>query len=526
MRKLLILVGVLVVVHVALLFVRVSGAAQPAGRDAVKVGIVLDVGGLGDKSFNDGAYRGAVRAEQELGARVRLIEPGEGTDREAGLRLLAAEKMDIVIAVGFIFTDDVTQLAKEYPNTNFADVDYSLSTDKAGNLIPPPPNVAALKFKEEEGSFLVGALAALVGQSKKVGFVGGMDVPLIWKFEAGYKAGVKAVCPDCTVVTQYAGVTPDAFRNPGKGKELALNQYQQGVNVIYHASGSTGLGVFEAARQTGKYAIGVDADQYAEAPGSIDFHSESLFKTVVPIPASVATLRTRFEDDVTLKRLILIVSLLESDETPKGAMRAGFEAYVRELRAAFKDEFPNLFQAESVNDEEGEKAIIKRIKDRVESKTKSAIEGALSTADKVKIKLGFLDNDDFISSENIKFGENFFLNTPNATPITLVFQKKVAFIEQVFPPKVAQGLVRYHIRARLQAGPPVIDPCRSQATAVKTAQTVVDGIQKEINLLAKAFPKGSNNTEIQRIRKEELAPALAELEKAKKALQLCRSQQG
>ena len=247
---------------------------------------------------------------------------------------------------------------------------------------------------------------------------------------------------------------------------------------------------------------------------------------LAPIPTSVATLRTRFEDDVTLKRLILIVSLLESDETPKGAMRAGFEAYVRELRAAFKDEFPNLFQAESVNDEEGEKAIIKRIKDRVESKTKSAIEGALSTADKVKIKLGFLDNDDFISSENIKFGENFFLNTPNAAPITLVFQKRVAFIEQVFPPKVAQGLVRYHIRARLQAGPPVIDRCRSQATAVKTAQTVVDGIQKEINLLAKAFPKGSNNAEIQRIRKEELAPALAELEKAKKALQLCRSQQG
>jgi len=269
MRKLIILVGVLVVVHVALLFVRVSDATEPTGRDAVKVGIVLDVGGLGDKSFNDGAYAGAVRAEKELGARIRLIEPGEGTDREAGLRLLAAENMDIVIGVGFIFTDDVTQLAKEYPNVNFADVDYSLSTDKDGKPVPPPPNVAALKFKEEEGSFLVGALAALVGQSKKVGFVGGMDVPLIWKFESGYKAGVKAVCPDCTVVTQYAGVTPDAFRNPGKGKELALNQYQQCVNVIYHASGSTGLGVFEAARQTGKYAIGVDADQYAEAPGRI-----------------------------------------------------------------------------------------------------------------------------------------------------------------------------------------------------------------------------------------------------------------
>ncbi len=269
MRKLLLLVSALVVVHVALLFVHVSGAAQPPAADAVNVGIVLDVGGLGHKTYTAGAYRGAMRAEKELGAHIRLIEPGDGADREAGLRLLAAEKMDLVIGVGFIFTDDITQLAHEYPNTNFAGVDDSLSTDASGNVVPPPPNVAAIKFKEEEGSFLVGALAALVGNSKKVGFVGGMDVPLIQKFEAGYRAGVKYVCPDCTVIVQYAGVTPDAFRNPGKGKELALNQYQQGVNIIYHASGSTGLGVFEAARQTGKYAIGVDADQYSEAPGRI-----------------------------------------------------------------------------------------------------------------------------------------------------------------------------------------------------------------------------------------------------------------
>ncbi len=142
-------------------------------------------------------------------------------------------------------------------------------TDKNGNPVPPPPNLAALKFKEEEGSFLVGALAAMVGGSKKVGFIGGMDFPLIQKFEAGYRAGVKYVCHDCVVIAQYAGVTPDAFRNPGKGKELALSQYQQGVNVIFHASGATGLGVFEAARQSGKYAIGVDADQYAEAPGHV-----------------------------------------------------------------------------------------------------------------------------------------------------------------------------------------------------------------------------------------------------------------
>jgi basic membrane protein A len=269
MRKLLILVAVLLAVHVALLFVHPAGAAVPPAGDAVDVGVVFDLGGRGDKSFNDGASIGAERAEKELGVRVRFIEPGEGSDREAGLRLLAAEGMDIVIGVGFIFTDDLTQLAREYPHTKFAGVDYSLATDKAGVVIPPPPNLAALKFREEQGSFLVGALAALVGKSKKVGFVGGMDFPLIQKFEAGYRAGVKQVCKDCEIISQYAGVTPEAFRNPGKGKELALSQYQQGVNVIFHASGSTGLGVFEAARQTNKLAIGVDADQYGEAPGFI-----------------------------------------------------------------------------------------------------------------------------------------------------------------------------------------------------------------------------------------------------------------
>lgn len=269
MRKLLILVAVLLAVHVALLFVHPSGAAVPPTGDAVDVGIVFDMGGRGDKSFNDGAYIGAERAEKELGVRIRFIEPGEGSDREAGLRLLAAEGMDIVIGVGFIFTDDLTQLAREYPNTNFAGVDYSVAQDKDGKIIQPPGNLAALKFREEQGSFLVGAIAALTGKSKKVGFVGGMNFPLIHKFEMGYIAGVKSVCPDCEVLSQYAGVTPEAFRNPGKGKELALSQYQQGVNVIFHASGSTGLGVFEAARQTGKLAIGVDADQYNEAPGYV-----------------------------------------------------------------------------------------------------------------------------------------------------------------------------------------------------------------------------------------------------------------
>jgi basic membrane protein A len=269
MRRTLVLIGILLAVHVALLFVRPPGATAADSGDGLDVGIVFDVGGRGDKSFNDGAYLGGVRAMRELGARVRYIEPGEGSDREAGLRLLAAEGLDLVIGVGFIFSDDINVLAREYPNVNFADVDYAVSVDSLGNPLPMPPNLLALKFREEEGSFLVGALAALAGGSKKVGFVGGMDIGLIHKFEAGYREGVRYVCRDCEVIAQYAGVTPEAFRNPGRGKELALSQYQQGVNVIFHAAGSTGLGVFEAARSANKLAIGVDADQYDEAPGYI-----------------------------------------------------------------------------------------------------------------------------------------------------------------------------------------------------------------------------------------------------------------
>jgi basic membrane protein A len=269
MRKLSVFIGALLAVHVALLFVRPSGSSLAPAATGLDIGVVFDLGGRGDKSFNDGAYIGAQRAASELGARVRYVEPGEGSDREAGLRLLAAEGMKLVIGVGFIFTDDLSALAREYPDVAFAGVDFAVTIGADGKPEAPPRNLAALKFREEQGSFLVGAIAALVGGSKKVGFVGGMDSPLIHKFEAGYRAGVKEVCPDCEVLVQYAGVTPEAFRNPGRGKELALSQYQQGVNVIYHASGSTGLGVFEAARTMNRYAIGVDADQYREAPGRV-----------------------------------------------------------------------------------------------------------------------------------------------------------------------------------------------------------------------------------------------------------------
>ncbi len=169
-----------------------------------------------------------------------------------------------MFGVGFLFSDDILQLAGEFPNVKFACVDYTV---KPGATLPP--NLAALTFKEEEGSYLVGALAALLNHTGKVGFVGGMQIPLIKKFEAGYRAGVRAVNPKVQVLVKYAGTTGSAFKDPTKGKELGLAEYNQGADIIFHASGSTGLGVFEAAREKKALAIGVDSDQYAEAPGVV-----------------------------------------------------------------------------------------------------------------------------------------------------------------------------------------------------------------------------------------------------------------
>ncbi|MBA7665972.1 Membrane lipoprotein TmpC [subsurface metagenome] len=163
-----------------------------------------------------------------------------------------------------MFTDDITHLAREFPETKFACIDYTV---QPGREIPS--NLAALKFREEEGSYLVGALAGLLTKTNKLGFVGGMDIPLIHRFESGYKAGVRRANPKAIILVGYAGVTGEAFKNPAKGKEIALSQYGQGVDIIYHASGSTGLGVFEAAREKKALAIGVDSDQYHEAPGYI-----------------------------------------------------------------------------------------------------------------------------------------------------------------------------------------------------------------------------------------------------------------
>jgi basic membrane protein A len=238
---------------------------EPSGAAAFRVGLVFDVGGRGDKSFNDAAFAGLERAVKDFSLKLEYIEPGAGADRKTALEQLAAQPdVKLIVGAGFIFTDDITDVALAFPDKKFACVDYTLdSTRKI------PDNLLPILFKEEEGSFLVGAIAALTSKTGVIGFVGGMDSPLIKKFERGYINGAKYVRPDIKVEVGYAGLSGEGFNNPVKGKELALIQYGRNADVIYHASGKTGDGVFDAAREKQKFAIGVDMNQEDAAPGLV-----------------------------------------------------------------------------------------------------------------------------------------------------------------------------------------------------------------------------------------------------------------
>ena len=242
-----------------------SGTTSTDKKAPLKVGLVFDVGGRGDKSFNDAAYNGLMKAKDQLGVEVEYIDPGEGSDRESALRKLANKPdIGIIFGVGFIFTEDITTIAKEFKDKKFGCVDYSVTP---GAVIPD--NLIAIEFREEEGSFLVGTIAALTSKTNKVGFIGGMESALIKKFESGYIQGVKYGNPNCQVLSGYVSVTGDGFKNPGKAKEIANSQFSSGADVIYHASGLSGLGLFESTREHKKLAIGVDMDQNKEAPGFV-----------------------------------------------------------------------------------------------------------------------------------------------------------------------------------------------------------------------------------------------------------------
>jgi basic membrane protein A len=256
------LIAILIGINVALLAIGAvvfGGAVERTGA-GVRIGLVFDVGGKNDESFNESAWHGLQRARDEVGVEIDYIEPSEGADRETALRTLAARHDDLVIGVGFLFGPDLERLAKQFPDVNFAGIDY---TPSAGVDLP---NLAGIRFREQEGAFLVGAIAGLVTHTKCVGFIGGMRIPLIRKFEAGFSAGVHRVCSDCRVLSAYAGTEPKAFADPALGQELASSQYSDCADIIFHASGKTGDGVFAAARQRGLFAIGVDSDQYSRAP--------------------------------------------------------------------------------------------------------------------------------------------------------------------------------------------------------------------------------------------------------------------
>jgi basic membrane protein A and related proteins len=221
--------------------------------------LIFDMGGKFDKSFNEAAYNGAERFKEESGIEYLEFEVTNESQRDQALRRMARRGANVVIAVGFSFATPLEEIAKEYPDTKFVIIDG----------VVEQPNVQSVVFKEHEGSFLVGMAAAMASQTGKVGFVGGMDIPLIRNFAHGYQQGVKHVSPDAEIFVNMTGTTPAAWNDPAKGAELAQSQFDRGADVVYAAAGGTGLGVLQAAADSGKFSIGVDSNQNYLHPGSV-----------------------------------------------------------------------------------------------------------------------------------------------------------------------------------------------------------------------------------------------------------------
>lgn len=253
-----------------------DGAAPDA--DSVSVGLAYDIGGRGDRSFNDAAYEGLELVSEELDVEVQDIEAAEGesdAEKAERLELMAQEGMNPVIGVGFAYGPAMLEVAPEHPDVNFAIVDEDMAEvleqqteDGAEFADDPLENVTSLLFAEEEASFLVGAAAAMATEEDHVGFIGGVEVPLIGKFEAGYVAGVEHIDSDIEIETDYLTQPPDfdGFNDPARGLSSADGQYDAGADVIYHAAGASGTGVLEAATEREELFIGVDSDQYLNAP--------------------------------------------------------------------------------------------------------------------------------------------------------------------------------------------------------------------------------------------------------------------
>jgi len=225
----------------------------------LRIGLVLDKGGKDDKSFNSAAYVGAKKAEKEFGTELKYVEATDNNSLESLHRNFALKKYDLIIAIGFAQVDAVNKVAKLYPEAKFAIVDGE-SHEK---------NVKSLLFEEHEGSYVVGYAAGMKTKTNVVGFLGGMNIPLIRRFQKGFEAGVKAAQPKAKIIVNYIGATGEAWNNPAKAKELSLAMISQKADVIFHAAGASGSGLFDAASDKKIFAIGVDSNQNWMKPGIV-----------------------------------------------------------------------------------------------------------------------------------------------------------------------------------------------------------------------------------------------------------------
>jgi len=239
---------------VAALFVAASASAADP-----KLGIVYDAGGKFDKSFNQSAFEGATRFKKETNINFIEVQASSDTQAEQVLRGLARKNLDLIASIGFAQQAAVQKVAKEFPKVRFVLIDG----------VAQGANVNSITFKEEEGSYLVGVAAAMASKSKKLGFIGGVDIPLIRTFACGYAQGAKAVNPKIDVTSNMVGTTSDSWNNPAKGGELARSQFDRGVDVVFAVAGGSGLGTLQTAKEKGKLAIGVDSNQNHLYPGSI-----------------------------------------------------------------------------------------------------------------------------------------------------------------------------------------------------------------------------------------------------------------
>ena len=225
-----------------------------------KPAVMYDMGGKFDKSFNEGVWNGVKKFTDETGVSVMEFEVTNETQREQAMRRMAERGATVILGVGFAQADAIAKVSAEFPEKQFSIIDVSWLDS---------PNLRQYAFKEHEGSYLVGVAAAKASKTNKVGFVGGMDIPLIRKFACGYVGGVKSVTGNAEVYQNMTGTTPSAWNDPAKGAELAKSQIDRGADVVYHAAGGTGIGVIQAAADAGKLAIGVDSNQNGLAPGAV-----------------------------------------------------------------------------------------------------------------------------------------------------------------------------------------------------------------------------------------------------------------